>query len=220
MEKIKLNPISFNQNSIWPSVRHRSWNLEATILLLLGIACLYSYNILHELGVIGETIILVVFLSGLMGITRIEIPQTLPKYLYPVFSGFASMFMDSFLVLLMVSKLNIEGTEEEQLKFKAYNMIAALIGGVGTYFGEVYLLPLALQYQNGNQWYTMLPILPPILLFLGILSYLTHKNNVQITPTASGRSFTNGDIAEFVVFILLLFVLHNPILLLGLLLIY
>lgn len=214
--------------------RHKSWNLECCFLGLLGAVLIWQKDLAHELSVVAETIVLVVFLGGLMGITRIPFPSkigstAIPLWAYPLISGIISGFMDSFLVLLLVGLARLEGDASDKFRFRAYNMIAALIGGLILYFGEVYMLPLALQYGM-REWYSMLPIVPPVLVFLGLLSLLCGRLNVRVAGMASLDAGGNGhpkkqradwfDYVEFAVAIVLLLSLHNPLLCLGVLFVY
>lgn len=171
-------------NAVGTHERHKVWNLETAFLGLVGAAMIWQRGISHHLNVVQETIVLVVFLGGLMGITRIPFPSTIrgkpiPLWAYPLISGGISGFMDSFLVLLLVGAAKLEGPNYDQFRFKAYNMIAALIGGLTLYFGEVYMLPLALKYGM-RDWYSMLPIVPPVIVFLLLLAVLASRLNIQV----------------------------------------
>ena len=170
-----------------------------------------------------------------MGITRIPFPsrvmgKEIPLWAYPLISGGISGFMDSFLVLLLVGAAHLEGPERDQFAFKAYNMIAALIGGLTLYFGEVYMRPLALKYGM-RDWYSMLPIFPPVLVFLGLLAVLASRLRVRVLGMKSMDDYSAtghskkvvcdwGDYVEFGVAIALLLVAHNALLCLGVLLAY
>ena len=201
--------------------RHKVWNLETAFLGLVGIAMIWRQNLSHQMSVIQETIVLVIFLGGLMGITRIPFPQnifgrTIPLWGYPLISGFISGFMDSFLVLLLVGLAKLEGPDQDKFRFKAYNMLAALIGGLTMYFGEVYMLPLALKYGL-RDWHSLLPLVPPIVVFLLILAWLTSRLNVRVVgmKTLDGGEGGNGkkthantaDYLEFAAAIVLLLVM-------------
>jgi len=217
--------------------RHRKgWSFECWFAGLVGLAlvCLYMQELLPRLTVVQETIALVIFLGGIMGITRIPFPskfsgKPIPLYVYPLISGFISGFMDSFLVLLLVGAARLEGTESEKLKFRALNMIAALIGGLITYFGEVYMLPLALLYGQ-REWYAMLPIVPPVAVFLCLLALLASRLNLSISgmkeveQTGSGHHkkvmADAGDYIEFAFAIGLLLITHDALFCLGVLLAY
>ena len=150
----------------------RQWNLESIFLGLLGVALIYVALAMHpELSIVEETIVLVIFLGALLGVAPIPFPNLKHRlWLYPLVAGILSAFMDSFLVLLMVAAIPMKGEVKEILKFKAYAMIAALIGGLLIYFGEVYALPHYLKYGMHNI-YDGLPVLIPVLAFLSILGY-------------------------------------------------
>lgn len=219
----------------------RQWTLETVFLGFLGASLTYlalAFN--PHLSIIEETIVLVVFLGALLGVAPLPFPNLKHrKWLYPLIAGILSAFMDSFLVLLMVAALPIKGEERQVLKFKAYAMLAALIGGLLIYFGEVYALPHYLKYGMNNI-YDGLPILVPVLIFLGVLGYLVQRLNVDVAaqestleeglavqdaehgehgePSNAKRKWEN--IAEFVVGIGIILFTHNPLLALGVLLAY
>lgn len=216
------------ENVIHTHARHKVWDLETFFLGLVGAALIWQRDLLHHFGVVEETIVLVIFLGGLMGITRIPFPSKIPLWAYPVVSGIISGFMDSFLVLLLVGAAQLEGSTNDKLRFRAYNMIAALIGGLITYFGEVYMLPLALKYGM-RAWYVMLPIVPPVLVYLAFIALRTNGLKVKVLGMQSlddtnetGKKSTAdfGDYIEFGLAILLLLVTHNALLCLGLLFLY
>lgn len=207
---------------------------------------IYGQDYIHHFSIPAETIVLVIFLAGLMGITRIPMPT---KYwggpikvgAYPPLCGLISGFMDSFLVLLLLKSMKMSGERRDQQRFLIYCMVAALIGGLITYFGEVYMLPLALKYQM-REWHSMLPIVPPILIFLGILWALARRLPLSVTgmganwETNGDSEITNDDhhtthdvrqngglkedYLEFIGFIGLLLIFHNPLFCLGSLLLY
>lgn len=210
------------------SAHKRIWNLETLILGILGAALCWQSHIVHNLNVIEETIILVVFLGALMGVTRIPFPQSffgkpLPLWSYPAISGIISGFMDSFLVLLMVGAMPIVGQWKNKIRFQAYNMMAALIGGLITYFGEVYMLPLALKY-NLREWHSMGPLVVPVIVFLAILGILSSRLKITVGKTSQEKN--NGlwnkveGYIEFSVAIALLLVTKNAMLCLGILFVY
>lgn len=215
----------------------RRHELETVILGLLGVALVFSRSYYESFNIPGQTIVLVIFLSGLMGITRLPLPthigsRRIPVFAYPFVLGLVSGLMDSFLVLILLGAATLAGSDENKLSFKAYCVIGALIGGLVTYFGEVYFLPLGLTYGM-HHWYSMLPIVPPVLVFLGYLSYRCSKLDLQVQgrgkgyqapELAHGTLRTVGghsiDYIEFIGFIVLLLVTHNGLLCLGVLLAY
>lgn len=221
-------------NPVGTHPRHKVWNLETFFLGIVGVALIWQREIAHHLNVVQETIVLVIFLGGLMGITRIPFPskirgRPIPLWAYPLISGGISGFMDSFLVLLLVGAASLEGPDRDQFLFKAYNMIAALIGGLTLYFGEVYMLPLALKYGM-REVYSMLPIVPPVVVFLLLLAVLASKLDIRVlgmkTMDANGTGHQKKvhadwfDFVEFGIAIALLLVTHNALLCLGCLLLY
>ena len=212
--------------------RKKSWSLEGFIMLILGVGMIWQNHVVHGMSVVQETIVVVFFLAGMLGITRIPLPtkvngRKLPIWAYPIMCAILSCFMDSFLVLLLVAALELSGAMEHQLRFKAINMIAALIGGLMIYFGEVYFLPLALMYGL-RDWYSMIPIIPPVLVFTGLLSLYSWKwIDVEVVGQTNNGGDEHkkttadpGDYVEFVFFIGLLFVTHNALLCLGIMLCY
>jgi len=221
----------------------RTWNLETTFLGMLGGALIYlALTVGTHLSIIEETIVLVVFLGALLGVAPIPFPNLRHrKWLYPVIAGLLSAFMDSFLVLLMVAAIPVKGKQREILKFKAYAMMAALIGGLLIYFGEVYALPHYLKYGM-HHIYDGIPLLVPVLIFLGVLGYLIQKLPIDITARESTleegleqienhqhehEHMSEGsakrrweNIIEFVVGIGIILFTHNALLALGVLFTY
>ncbi|OGZ74308.1 MAG: hypothetical protein A3A12_02710 [Candidatus Staskawiczbacteria bacterium RIFCSPLOWO2_01_FULL_43_17b] len=211
--------------------------MECLFLGLVGFALIWLYkeSLLPHLNVVPETIVLVIFLGGLMGITRIPFPSSIagkaiPIRAYPLISGLISGFMDSFLVLLLVEAANLQGEKKAKMKFKALNMFAALIGGLTLYIGEIYILPVLLKYGQ-RDWYSMLPMIPPVFVFLSMLSVVASKLELKVLPFKNGNG-TNGnghqkkteadwgDYLEFAGAILLLLYTHDAFLCLGILLAY
>lgn len=224
------------------SIQHiqRKWTLESVFLGLLGAALVYLSLTVHpHLSIIQETIVLVIFLGALLGVAPIPFPNLKHRlWLYPIVAGLISAFMDSFLVLLMVAAIPIIGHKSQELKFKAYVMIAALIGGLLVYFGEVYALPHYLKYGMSNI-YDGLPLLVPVLMFLGVLGYLTQRLTITVTSKEStineGLDHVNDlqsssnflqtkrrweNFVEFAIGIAIVLIAHDPILALGALFLY
>jgi len=217
----------------------REWTLESIFVGLLGLALAYvALKFNPHISIIEETIVLVVFLGALLGVAPIPFPNLKKrKWLYPIIAGLISAFMDSFLVLLMVAAIPISGNRKSVLKFKALNMIAALIGGLLVYFGEVYALPHYLKYGMHNI-YDGLPLLVPVLLFLGILGYMVQKLEIIVPtketsleegiekaeksniPKSSNAKRKFENYIEFVIGIGIILITHNPILALGVLFFY
>ncbi|PIR97071.1 MAG: hypothetical protein COT91_03130 [Candidatus Doudnabacteria bacterium CG10_big_fil_rev_8_21_14_0_10_41_10] len=220
-------------SSFLPEEHLRIYNLETLLLGITGAVMIALRDNAHHFSVVAETIVLVIFLGGLMGITRIPFPsrafgKPIPLFAYPIISGFISGFMDSFLVLLMVGMANLEGDKKDQFKFRAYNMFGALIGGLITYFGEVYMLPLALKYGM-RYWHSMTPVIPPVIVFLIFLGRLCSRLKIEVTGVKSiggdegsdRKSIADsGDYLEFAAAIVLLLASHNVLLCLGVLFVY
>lgn len=229
--------INWRQQISW----ERWFTFETLAALAVGVALIALRESLDQsTSVLADTLILVLFLSGIMGVWTIPFPNTfrgkpIKLFWYPVICGILSAFMDSFLVLLLINKAELTGSYKDQLKFKVYATLAALIGGLYTYFGEVYALPLAL--RNGmHYWHSMAPLWFPITLYLILLGYLAKSLNIQVgkvpnleeqmkdeeidfdsTLAAKERKTTNY--AVFGLYILLLLIFHNAWLMLGLLII-
>lgn len=210
----------------------RKRGMQEFFVGLVGAALMYVGWFIHpSLNIIQETVILVIFLGLLLGIAPLPFPNlSKTRWLYPILAGLLSAFMDSFLVLLLVAAIPLKGSVSHILKFKAYNMIAALIGGLLVYFGEVYALPHYLKYGI-HSIDGALFLLPPVLVFLGILGFLVNKLSIQVvsvkkdTGEITNTSIVNRkrvveNIIEFVIGIILLLTTHNALLCLGVLLVY
>lgn len=212
-----------------PKGVHRVWGLETHFLGLLGVALVYIALWNHPtLNVVQDTIVLVVFLGGILGVAPISLPNmSNKKFLYPIVAGLLSAFMDSFLVLLMIVALPLGGPLKDQLRFKAYCTLAALIGGLLVYFGEVFALPHYLKYDMRSIT-DGIPLIPPVFLFLGVLAFLTDRLKVTVAakeahpfegaPQSRKKKIEN--IIEFVLAIILLLATHNALLCLGVLFVY
>ncbi len=215
------------------------WCLETFLLGIFGAALIYVGLIANpELSIIEEAIILVIFLGALLGVAPIPFPNLRGKiWLYPIIAGLLSALMDSFLVLLLVAALPIHGSYIAKMTFKVYVMIAALIGGLLIYFGEVYALPHYLKYGM-SQVYDGLPLLVPVMIFLGVLGYLAQRLKIKIdshsSTLAEGIEIVEHtdlrndyqskqpkqNLVEFFVGIGIIFFTHNAILALGILFLY
>lgn len=204
---------------------HSKHSIETVILGLLGVAMIALKDMAHSFSTITETIVLVVVLGGVMGITHISLPKQLfgkpiKTSGYPVLSGVISSVMDSFLVLLLLGRAELSGEARQQFRFKVYTMLAALIGGLMLYFGEVYFLPLGLRYGM-REWHSMLPIVPPVMVFLVLLGYLASKTGVTVVGMKAGKQQANKfDYIEFGAIIALILITHNALLTLGILFAY
>lgn len=201
----------------------RAWTMESFILGFLGsILCWIGWVKHPELSVIEETIVLVLFLGPLLGVAPLPLPRIRNLFWYPILAGIGSAFMDSFLVLLLIAALPLHGKDTHKLQFKAYVMIAALIGGLMLYFGEVYALPHYLKYGMRGLL-DALPIFPPVIIFLLLVGFLTSRLHLKVGrfEKPEGNNKREGEnFLEFAVFIAALLIFHNPIGCLGALMVY
>lgn len=115
-------------------------------LIGCGLIVHYEYGHTHIASIPWETLTLITFLGVVLSFTRVwqYMPRSLPVWSYVPIAGIASAFMDSFLVLVIVVSIQLRGSEQDLFLFRVYVMLAALIGGALTYFGEVWALPIAL----------------------------------------------------------------------------
>lgn len=205
--------------------------IETILLGLVGAVLVGKSTVHKHYTAVEDTLLLVIYLGGLMGITHIRMPALKSIGMYPVVAGALSSVMDSFLILLMINKIRISGTDDHVLKFKAYCMVAALLGGLTIYFGEVYALPLYLNYGM-TSWYAALPIVPPVAVILAVLWYLTGKLKIRVISVSesdmdhvvSAPTQEHGpnaeDYVEFVLGIVLLLSTQNILLCCGVLFVY
>jgi len=217
------------------------------LVLLIGCGLIVQYHQgnTHIASVPWETLALVMFLGVMLAFIRPWqfVPRSLPVWSFVPIGGVASAFMDSFLVLVILASMNLSGSDEDLFMFRVFVTLSALIGGLLTYFGEVYALPIALMYGM-REWYSMLWIAPPVVVFLYMLTRDAMHLNVAPACAAprGGRNGTGeahecaltshpwerpGDrpwmilkLVEFAAFIGLLLVFKDPLLLTGIMLAY
>lgn len=199
----------------------RRWSLNANLLGVLGIFLILTRSLNSELGHVGETIVVVIYLGVLAGMApTITIPRWVPFVMLPFACGWMSTGMDSFIILLLVAKTAMHGLQKYQIRFKSVITVAALIGGLGLYLGEVFAIPLAKMYGQEHVL-SMAPLWPAITIFLSILCIYAWrlKDKVKLDPAQESQKTTWRDIIQFLVGIILLLVTHNAWLCLGFLLI-
>lgn len=218
------------------------------LMLLIGVGLMlhYRHGHTHISSIPWETLALITFLGIMLSFTRVWqfVPRSLPTWSYVPIAGVASAFMDSFLVLVIIASMSlVEQRTGDLLRFKAIVMLSALIGGLLTYFGEVYALPIALKYHM-REWYSMLWIVPPVVLFLVHLTKIAKTLQVAphcALPEAQSSNDTESKtcvasvhpwerpenrpwmilkLSEFVGFIALLLAFKDPLLLIGIMLFY
>jgi len=128
--------------------RKRTLHPLNVLMFLIGCGLIvhYEYGHTHIASIPWETLTLITFLGVVLSFTRVwqYMPRSLPVWSYVPIAGIASAFMDSFLVLVIVVSIQLRGSEQDLFLFRVYVMLAALIGGALTYFGEVWALPIAL----------------------------------------------------------------------------
>lgn len=207
--------------------------IENLLMLILGIVLIFARNTYHSISVIGQVMILIIFLSALVGIARVPLKACKSIFRQVMFTGYSSGLFDSFIVLEQckslrtvepgqnpeeLSKYTQQKTEGVRAKFLAILMIAALVGGLVLWFGEVYAAGLFIN-DHRSGLLSALFILPPVTLFLILLGlYAKYKLPIKILPNTVKPK--KQDIIEFFIGIGALLLTHNPMLCLGILLVY
>jgi hypothetical protein len=219
------------QKIIFKDGRFGPLEVEQILLALFGVAAIFARNLYYEAGPIGQVIILVVFLGLLIGVAPIKAPASKSRFKTVVLNGFLSGILDSFIVLMKARDIrtrvyaNIEVGETGygvRAQFLTLITLAALIGGLVIWFGEVYAAGL----YNNNQRTGLLSalyIVPPVTVFLGMLGWHASRLPIEVLPAETrigGREATRRDLLEFMVGIGLLLITHNPMLCLGVLIVY
>ena len=215
--------------------------LEHALIFILGLACVANYQEVyrHGLSPVGQVMILIVYLGVLVGIAPLPMPVFKSKFAQTFFAGLSSGVVDSYIVLEQVKAVaTIEAdqpdkdTEDDlqavvgnRAKFLSLITIAALIGGLIIWFGEVYAAGL---YNNDGRTdaRSALFVLPPVLIFLTVLGIHAQTLPIQIISTnePSGvrvKNYLRNNfyyLIGFVTGILGLLFTHNPLLCLGVLL--
>lgn len=212
--------------------------LEHILLLVLGIGILAfggkAYDAAPE---VPKVILLVIYLGSLLGIAPIAMPAFKSRFWQVVFAGIISAVLDSFIVLLQALRLRtveagqnrseilhlsakeVQETEGQRAALLALLTIAAIIGGIVIWFGEVYAAGV---YLNDHRTgiLSALYIVPPVAAFLCLLGVYAQKFlKIEVIPNRA-IGFGRRNLAEFIVGIAALLFFHNPALCLGGLLIY
>lgn len=199
--------------------RHLSpLTLEHILLGVLGVILAYFSAEYKEFSAVGQVIMLVAYLGALVGLAPVPMPIRRTHGQQVVQSGLLSGVLDSFIILAQLKKLDVQGSEEEKDTWKSLNMIAAIVGGLIIWFGEVYA---AGTFNNDGRTGVLsaLYIVPPVLVFLGILSLHANRLRVEVVA-AAGQKTSTRDVIEFIVGIALLLYFHNPMTCLGILIAY
>lgn len=209
--------------------------LEHILVFLLGLVLVLAENTYFSISSIGKVIILILYLSSLVGIARIPMPAFKTKFRQVMFTGLASGVLDSYIVLEQCKNLrtakpnqdrekitqqkNNQPIEGVRAQFLAILTIAALIGGLILWFGEVYAAGLYINDGRAGIASAFF-ILPPALIFLALLGlYAKYRLPLEVIPNKS-IVFKKRDLIEFMFGIIILIIFHNPMLALGLLMIY
>lgn len=151
-----------------------------------------------------------------------------------MFAGLISGVLDSFIVLEQCKRLRTVERDQDRNEvmqqsrnqtvegvratFLALLMMAALIGGLIMWFGEVYAAGVYLNDKRTGIL-SALYVVPPVLVFLSILGWHASRLPIEIVPNLSAKT-TIRDIWEFSAGVIALLVLHNPLICLGGLLVY
>lgn len=214
--------------------------LEHALIFIMGLACVLTFEEVyrHALSPVGQVMILIVYLGVLVGIAPLPMPAFKSKFGQTFFAGLASGLVDSYIVLEQVKGISTteEGADDEnggsfqpvegaRAKFLSLITIAALIGGLIIWFGEVYAAGL---YNNDGRTdvRSALFVVPPVLVFLTILGLHAQRLPLQIVTKDEPVGKRTKDyvrknfryIIGFSVGIIGLLLTHNPLLCLGVLL--
>lgn len=133
----------------------------------------------------------------------IPMPVFRSRFWQTMFAGLLSGVLDSFIVLeqckhlrtveegqdaeAVMAQENDQETEGERAKLLAIFMLAALVGGLIIWFGEVYAAGL---YNNDSRTGVLsaLYIVPPVLLFLSILGFHATRIDVAVVPNKAATA--------------------------------
>lgn len=210
--------------------------LEHILLLLFGLAVLgFSGEVYHaRLSGVGQVIVLIVYLGLLVGIAPIPMPALKTRFGQTMFSGILSGVLDSYIVLDQCRRLRTveagqdrdavmnqkenQATQGVRAQFLALQTLAALVGGLIIWFGEVYAAGL---YNNDSRTgiLSALYVVPPVILFLALLGIHAQLLPIEVVPNRA-VSPRIRDVIEFGVGVVALLATHNPLLCLGALLVY
>lgn len=194
----------------------------------------------HGMSVTQETLLLVLLLTLLLHMSAPKLPENMAIWAYVLAGSLASGLVDSVMILMIINGLDIRSTRGQPtdvVKFKIYCTLGALIGGLIVYLGEVYALPHFIKYGMTGL-FDALHLAPPILVMVGLLSFLSSRLPVKIFSPQSGKSsfrmsvVGNGgersiqikrpmeNLIEFSVILMIIFITHDYLLALGVLLIW
>ncbi|PIQ91660.1 MAG: hypothetical protein COV70_02535 [Parcubacteria group bacterium CG11_big_fil_rev_8_21_14_0_20_39_22] len=209
--------------------------LEHIFILLLGIVLFFGSGSLYgTMTPVGQVIILIIYLGLLVGIAPIPLPVFRRKFSQVFFAGLLSGVLDSYIVLDqsrrlrtvengqdeegVMNSLSDQEVKGERAKFLVLLTLAALIGGLIIWFGEVYAAGL---YNNNGRTGVLsaLYVIPPVLVFLTMLGLHAERLAIRVVPNKSSV-FKTRDVVEFGAGIILLLVTHNPLFCLAVLLVY
>ncbi len=208
--------------------------MEHILLFLTGIAIVAFRTNYQSMGGVAQVITLVIYLGLLVGIAPVPMPVFRKKFWQVFFAGAISSVLDSFIVLKQMKALRTvetgqdartvmeapedQETEGERAKLLALGTMSAIIGGLMIWFGEVYAAGL---FNNDGRTgaFSALYIVPPAVMLLCVLGLHASLLKIDVVPNKAQKAKTR-DVLEFSVGILLLLLTHNPLLCLGVLVIY
>lgn len=208
--------------------------MEHALLCLAGIAMMVFHAKYETMSGIPQVLILVIYLGLLLGIAPVPMPVFRSKFWQVFFAGIISSVLDSFIVLKQMKSLRtLESTQDRQAvivdqqdqetvgvraQLLALGTLAAIIGGLMIWFGEVYAAGL-FNSDGRTGPFSALFIIPPALLFLTVLGI--HASWLPIEVVQNEAKVMNlRNIMEFAIGIILLLLTHNSLLCLGILLAY
>tara|TARA_Y100000310_G_scaffold175693_1_gene175790 strand:- start:45432 stop:46550 length:1119 start_codon:yes stop_codon:yes gene_type:complete len=209
--------------------------MEHGLLFVLGV-CLIAFGqeVYAGASPVGQVVILIIFLGLLVGIAPLPMPVFKSLFWQTYFAGLLSGVLDSFIVLEQCKRLRTvekgqtreevmhqqdnQETEGVRAKLLALFMIAALVGGLVIWFGEVYA---AGTYLNDGRTgiLSALYIVPPVLVFLAVLGFHATRLPIEVVPNKAAKA-SMRDVIEFIAGVAALLMTHNPLLCLGGLLVY
>lgn len=203
---------------------HSSPEIIHFLVPLLGLALAFSGGVYHELSVPVQILILVIYLTFLVGIAPLPMPVFSNNFWQVLYMGLVSGVLDSFVLLAQVKPMEAvyedgqKADERDRLKLLSLLTLSALIGGLIVWFGEVYAAGL---YTNDGRTAVLsaLFILPPVLVFLCILGFHAFIMKVSLTNRRV-QSVDTRNLREFIAGIVALLVTHDPIVCTGVLFVY
>lgn len=208
------------------------------LMFVLGASCIAAYGSYEtRMNSIGQVMILIIYLGTLINVAPVEIPKFKSKFLLTTFVSIISMWLDSFPVLDQAKKIQIKckrtgelvnGMSDEKTKLYTLWTLGALSCGLCIWFGEGYAAGL---YNNDSRTgiLSALFIVPPVMVFVTILSFHSTRLQVEIVVNGVGKSkgdkfleYMKDNLRELIIFgigIATLLITHNPLLCLGIMLI-